>query len=410
MEIRPILSALMRSKTGPLVVALQVAISLAILANAVHIVSGKLAASNRPSGLSDYPTLFHLSVTNTRDGDDAEQFAAQKQQEATMRAVPGVVSVTMVNQIPMSSSGQGLEVRTQAKAGPDDDGAWIYKSAGSLIKTWGLKLVDGRDFVAADVQESRHDVLAVPDIVIVTRAMAARLFPGQASVIGKTVYVGIGANANPSRIVGMVEHLQTPNASDGESAEFSLIFPRRDAGDPQVLFALRVEPGQQERVIRDVQAALRAQAPTPLVLSAEPIAQVHQDRYRAEKGMAWILITVSVLLLLITASGIVGMASLWVTQRRKQIGVRRALGARRIDILRYFIIENILITSAGVASGVLLAIGLNQWLAVQFEMSKLPLPYLIGGACAFWLLGVLAVYPPAWRGASTSPAEATRST
>jgi putative ABC transport system permease protein len=121
------------------------------------------------------------------------------------------------------------------------------------------------------------------------------------------------------------------------------------------------------------------------------------------------LVTVSVLLLLITASGIVGMASLWVTQRRKQIGVRRALGARRVDILRYFITENFMITSAGVAAGLLIALGLNQLLVSQLEMARLPASYLLGGAAIFWLLGVMAVYGPAWRAASISPATATRS-
>jgi putative ABC transport system permease protein len=55
------------------------------------------------------------------------------------------------------------------------------------------------------------------------------------------------------------------------------------------------------------------------------VSEFRTDRYRADNALAWMLVTVSVLLLLITASGIVGMASLWVTQRRKQIGVRRAL-------------------------------------------------------------------------------------
>jgi putative ABC transport system permease protein len=121
------------------------------------------------------------------------------------------------------------------------------------------------------------------------------------------------------------------------------------------------------------------------------------------------LITVSALLLLITASGIVGMASLWVTQRRKQIGVRRALGARRVDILRYFITENILITSVGVTAGVLLALGLNQLLVSKLEMARLPAGYMLAGAAVFWALGIIAVYGPAWRAASISPAMATRS-
>jgi putative ABC transport system permease protein len=121
------------------------------------------------------------------------------------------------------------------------------------------------------------------------------------------------------------------------------------------------------------------------------------------------LVTVSVLLLLITCSGIVGMASLWVTQRRKQIGVRRALGARKIDILRYFIAENFMITSAGVFGGVALGLGLNHLLVSKLEMARLPGGYLIGGAVVFWALGVLAAYGPAWRAASISPATATRS-
>ncbi len=103
------------------------------------------------------------------------------------------------------------------------------------------------------------------------------------------------------------------------------------------------------------------------------------------------------------------MASLWVTQRRKQIGVRRALGARRADILRYFIAENMMITGTGVLSGVVLAIGLNQLLVAKLEMTKLPLEYLLAGTGIFFALGIIAVYGPAWRAASISPAMATRS-
>jgi len=88
----------------------------------------------------------------------------------------------------------------------------------------------------------------------------------------------------------------------------------------------------------------------------------------------------------------------------------RALGARKRDILRYFLLENFMITSSGVAGGVLLGVGLNQLLVSKLEMARLPLEYLVGGAVMLWALGVLAVYGPAWRAASISPALATRST
>ena len=118
---------------------------------------------------------------------------------------------------------------------------------------------------------------------------------------------------------------------------------------------------------------------------------------------------VTIVLLLVTASGIVGIASLWVNQRRKQIGVRRALGARRRDILRYFVAENVLITSVGIAVGVGLALGLNQYLVSKVELARLPIVYLVGAMVAVWALGVIAVLGPAWRAASVPPAIATRS-
>ena len=119
--------------------------------------------------------------------------------------------------------------------------------------------------------------------------------------------------------------------------------------------------------------------------------------------------TVTVLLLLVTASGIVGMATLWVNQRRKQIGVRRALGARKLDVLRYFITENVLITTGGVAAGLVMAVGLNQLLVSQLELTKLPIGYLAVGSVVLWLVGIAAVYAPAWRASGISPAIATRS-
>ena len=207
----------------------------------------------------------------------------------------------------------------------------------------------------------------------------------------------------------MVEKLQTPGAQIKDDGEYSTLVPVRLTGDDTHNYTVRAEPGQLDRVIKEASAALTAASPTPVIVKTRTMNEIRTARYRADQAMAWMLVTVSVLLLLITASGIVGMASLWVTQRRKQIGVRRALGARRIDILRYFVTENIMITSAGVAAGVLLALGLNQLLVSKLEMARLPGGYLLAGAGVFLALGVAAVYGPAWRAATISPATATRS-
>jgi len=113
-------------------------------------------------------------------------------------------------------------------------------------------------------------------------------------------------------------------------------------------------------------------------------------------------------LLVVTAFGIVGLASFWVQQRTKMIGTRRALGATRGQILRYFQAENLLLTSAGIVLGMLGAFGINQWLMTQYELPRLPLAYLPLGAAALWALGQLAVLAPARRAAGVSPALAMR--
>lgn len=125
--------------------------------------------------------------------------------------------------------------------------------------------------------------------------------------------------------------------------------------------------------------------------------------------MAWLLGIVCMALLLVTALGIVGLASFWVQQRTKQIGVRRALGATRTQILRYFQTENFILATIGILLGMLLAYAINQLLISKYELPRLPLYYLPIGAILLWALGQVAVFGPARRAAMVPPAIATRS-
>jgi len=409
MEIKPILSALMRNKTGPILVALQVALSLAILANALHVVNERREVAARPSGLLDEAATFYFNVRNLNSDGPEQMLATMKREADVLRAVPGVVSVANVSQMPISGSGSSNSVALDRRQERESAIASIYISGDSLVKTFGLKIVEGRDFLPqemVDINENENREL--PKQLIISKALADKLWPGS-SAIGKTLYFGTGEDAQGTEVVGVVERLQSAHGDLGERGEWSAITPARLYGNPGALYAVRAEAGQRDRVMKEAEEALRKSSATPMILEAKTVTDDRQKRYRGDVALSWMLITVSVLLLLITCSGIVGMASLWVTQRRKQIGVRRALGARKIDILRYFITENVMITSAGVFGGVLLGLGLNHLLVTRLEMARLPAEYLIGGAVVFWALGILAAYGPAWRAASISPATATRS-
>ena len=131
--------------------------------------------------------------------------------------------------------------------------------------------------------------------------------------------------------------------------------------------------------------------------------------YRSDRGMAIILSVVISLLIGLTALVIVGLTSFHVTQRTKQIGTRRALGARRIDIIRQFMLENWLITTMGAVIGAILTVMVAYWLEVSFELQRLDWTYLPAGIVILWVLSSLAVLEPARRAASVPPAVATRS-
>jgi len=408
MEFRPIFSSLLRNKTGALLIAAQVALSLAIVANALYIIQDRVARTSRTSGVGDESTLIRLSVAQIKDPETPEgKLAVQDRLSRQLRALPGVAAVAWTNQAPLSTSGWNMGLSLDTKQPETTTNTALYFGPDSFVKVFQLKLIEGRDINEQDVELVDPDKSqSLGRIGLVTQVLAKKLFP-TGSIVGKTIYIGTGADALPIQIVGVVEKLQSPWAQSGERGELSLLMAQRRV-QAYSQFAIRAEPGQRDRVMKEAEAAINKE-PGQLVVGNESMDKNRFDLYRNDRAIAWMLATVTVLLLLVTGSGIVGMATLWVNQRRKQIGVRRALGARKVDILRYFITENFIITTGGVVAGLLLAVGLNQLLVSQLELPKLPIVYLAVGSVVLWLVGVAAVYAPAWRASGISPAIATRS-
>lgn len=406
MEIRPILSTLLRNKTGAILITAQIALTLAIIANALYVVNDRLSVAARPSGAAE-EEVFRLQVLNYQRPDDIAH--AQQRDAELLRAIPGVKAVTWTNQAPLGQSGWGLSLSADPSLGGSGVNASPYFNPDSLVQALGLSLVEGRDFTAADVIEIDPATTQLSaDKVIVSRHLAAQLFPDEDQVLGRTVYLGIGADAAPMQVVGVVETLMTPFAQASDNAYNTFLLPVRYL-TAHSQYLVRTEAGERARIMAEAEAALLQARPGRLVMQNQTLGELRENRYRNQRAVAGLLIAVTIGLLLVTASGIVGMASLWVTQRRKQIGTRRALGARKVDILRYFITENLMIGTAGVLIGAALAIGLNLFLVREIELPTLPPAYLLGGMATLLVLGVLAVLGPAWRAAAVPPAVATRS-
>jgi putative ABC transport system permease protein len=173
-------------------------------------------------------------------------------------------------------------------------------------------------------------------------------------------------------------------------------------------YAVRIDPRQRDAVMGALDATLTKVDPNRLVIDKQTFADIRREHFKADRSMTWLLAGVSIALLVITALGVVGLASFWVQQRTRQIGVRRALGATRGDILRYFQIENFILATLGIVIGMGMAFGLNVILMHEYAIPRLPGSYLPIGATLLWLLGQIAVLGPALRASLVPPAVATR--
>ncbi|MBV8063122.1 MAG: ABC transporter permease, partial [Nevskia sp.] len=274
------------------------------------------------------------------------------------------------------------------------------------LATLGTRLIAGRNFTADEVGELRDNDTVSPAVILVSQALAEAMFPGQ-SAVGKVIY----SDGKPMTIIGVVDRLQTPWVSEASWAspfvENTILWPYHylTSGYP---ILVRTRPGQIDAVMKAAQQKLFELNRERVLDDPKPFAQIRAEAYRDDRGLSIILGVVCVALLAVTVFGIVGLTSFWVTQRRRQIGVRRALGATRRAILAYFQTENAMIAAAAVLVGVALAVGLNLWMVTSFEMNRIGAAYVLVPAAAVALLGQFAVLWPALRAASIPPATATR--
>ena len=403
MRLHPIASALGRNKTGLILIALQVALTLAIVVNSLFIIIQRLDRMGRPSGLDEQNMFAFRNIPFIAPREP--NLAGLATDLAALRAMPGVKDAIGTNSVPLGGGGWSTGVYRNAPdpsgAGKSDASTAVFLVDEHGLDTFGVKLVAGRNFDVSEMRPLVSNTPFEPSVVIVSQALATKLFP-DGNAVGRQVYV---FGNEPVTIIGVVERLQSAWVR-WKDTEQSVLAPGLVADQRYIV---RTEPGQLDSVLRDVEARMRGVNDQRVVHDIQDLRQLRAEAYKRDRAMAIMLVSVIVALLMITGLGIVGMASFWVTSRTKQIGTRRALGARRRDVTRYFQLENLMITATGLAAGALLAYGFNFWLMQQYELPRLAWYYVPLGGLALFALGQLAVLGPALRGAGVPPAVATRS-
>ena len=400
-NIRPIASALWRNRTGALLVAFQIAIGLAVLVNAIYVVKQRVEKIGRPTGMDNANMIWVSSAGFAKNFD---YDASWREDLATLRGIPGVKAASLFSNIPLSGGGSsnGFQSRPGEVPPKESVPGNNYDVDEQAIAALGVKLIAGRPFEAQEILPPSETFETSPQ-AIVTQAFAKEMFPKDPNPLGKTFYDGL---SRPIAIVGIIDRMQ--GAWVGwDKLDNVVLFPRIKDG-PTAVYLVRAEPGRRDAVMRDIEAKLGDSNPGRLLRWVRPFDYFINQSYLDDRNMAIFLVSVTSALLAITALGIFGLATFNVSTRIRQIGTRRAVGARKLDIVRHFLVENWMVTTAGIVAGCGAALGIGYWISVKYELPRLDLYYLVGGVIGIWLIGLVSALQPARRASGISPAVASR--
>lgn len=402
-NIRPILSALLRNRTGAVLVALQIALALAILVNATYIVKQRVDTINRPTGI-DEANLFTIDAFGfTTRYDHASSVRADL---AWLRGLDGVASATVSNAAPLTMSGSSSSFFRTADRSPSGRVfSMEYQTDEHGIETLGTHIIAGRNFRAEEIlppRSSGHEDQPIPSI-IVTESLAKALFPDD-SAVGKTVY---DAYSRPTTIIGVAANIFSGPWMNPNESQYTAFLPEIPL-TWGFCFLVRAKPGHIDEVMRTVLQQMPALNTDRVVKSVHPLSKYKKGVYLSERITVIFLVITTTLLLAIAALGIFGLATFNVSTRTKQIGIRRAIGARKRDVIQYFMVENGLVTSAGILTGCALALAVGYELSLHYQLPRLNLFYLVGGILILWGIGQLAAWQPSRRAATVPPSVATR--
>ncbi|GLQ99481.1 ABC transporter permease [Dyella mobilis] len=408
MSVRILFSTLRRRSFMPTLVMLQVALACAILSNVSFLAWQQMEPMLAPSGVD----TENLILVDGLDAPNRSWTKAEVQAGTeALREVPGVRAVSAAMGLPMVVS--VLSVRAYSGPTGVKVGANAYEGD-DLLDTLGLQLVSGRNFLSSEYRDIGSDQgKGVPEPVIITQSLARQMF-GDSVPLGQLLH-SPGDGTDPgSVVVGVVRHLlrnQVGMATNGR-ADDTVLLPDRVADSWLLSYAVRVDPQMRAAALRGVRKAVKKQFGPLLPTGSTPKSEFYATRraevFKSRRAALVLFAGVALTVMAVTVIGIMGLTGFWVQKRTPQIGIRRALGARRSDILRYFLAENTLIVGTGVALGMALAYFGNSWLMRYYELPHLPWAWLPLGAAAMVLVGQLAALGPALRAAAVPPIVATR--
>lgn len=397
-ELGPIFNALRRAKAGAIMLLFQIAITTAIVSNAAFIITERLTYLNQETG---YPEneVFQFRILSFAENINLNQ--RYELDEEIVRNIPGVINATMISAVPLSGSGSnsGFSIAPEGEGALSANASYMFGDH-NILDTLGLEIAEGRNFTQEDVLTTTS-FAEFPTVAIVSRAFMDELFP-DGNGLGNSIY----ANDSPFKIVGVVEKMKGPWMK-ANSADNNILFPYVN-GIHHQRFVVRTHAGERAAVMRQIEDLLLGADNQRVVHNVESLDVAKADYNASDTLMLRMLLVLIVVLVSVTALGNFGLTMFNISKRTKQIGTRRAIGARKSDIVRYFLLENAMVCLAGLVLGCIGAVLIGQQLMQHYSLEALDNSFVAYTAVFVLLTSLLAVIVPATRAANISPSIATR--
>ena len=387
-----------RNRTRSLLVVFESAVAVMLLIGAGLLVRSLIALQDVDPGF-DANNVLTLRIDLARKKYDAPEKAANffEQLETRLNGLPGVEPVGFVTELPLSGQLNDLPFTVEGRppvAVNDAFGADFRRVNQNYFSTFRIPLLRGRNFTEQEVRQGAN-------VVIVSQQLVDAVFPKE-EALGKRLISVIGKE--PYEIIGIVGDIR--HNSLGNQPAPAMYFPTRQVGGTNVVIRTQGDPLSIVSGVRKEVNALDRDQP---IAAIRPMTEWLATSVAAPRYRTTLLALFAALAMILAATGIYGVMSYSVAQRTHEIGVRMALGARRLDVLKLVVRQGMLLTLIGVVLGLGGAFALTRVMSTLLfgVTAKDPVTF---GAVAALLLAVafIACFVPARRATKVDPLVALR--
>lgn len=409
MNIKALLKALRLRKFATGLLLLQLSLTIGLMVNTVILTASSIEKLNNPFGF-DVEQLISVDLIPTsgayRDTDYYQSIT--KQDIAKITEIDGVISAAHYNQLPIQNGGWNGNL--QAEDFPDDQvlprelqNVPNFFSSKIGLENLGVDIIEGRSLNDSDditYYFYSPEEFDIEQNIILTESLAKAVFPNKSA---------LGELTNNGRVVGIARDFNVSPNRSGIDKTFALfgnfMFSQSDF---EQHYLVRVESGKVAQVqakLRDTILSVQAERD---ILRVRSMTEHVKKFYGQDTGLASLFAMLSLLMVLVTVVSSFAHAHFHVTQQRKFIGIRRALGARKKDIMLYVFSENWILNTGASLLGIATMIGLNIALSQVITIEKPSVLLYLMAVLVVFIAGSLATWLPAFKTTKISPVIATK--